>query len=81
MDKQLRVGGEVVAFEEARSWATSYLLERQNSAYPAYDGYPGSGSDWIERQDLLAVALLNVYNKPLKVYYASTDNGSCSISG
>lgn len=39
------------------------------SAYPAYDGYPGSPGDSVERPDLLAVSLLNVSNNPIPVYY------------
>lgn len=70
MMTSLRVGAAQVAFEEAKVWATEYLVGRPGaSAYPAYDGYPGSDSDLIAPQDLLAVALLNVSNKPLKVYY------------
>lgn len=66
----LRVGGATVAFNEAKVWATEYLVGRPGaSAYPAYDGYPGSDSDLVKPQDLLAIALLNVSNKPLKVYY------------
>lgn len=66
----LRVGGQSVAFSEAKAWAIEYLVGRPSaSAYPAYDGYPGSESDLVAPQDLLAVALLNVSNKPLKVYY------------
>ena len=66
----LKVGGQAAAFGEAKAWAIEYLVERSGaSAYPAYDGYPGSKSDLVAPQDLLAVALLNVSNKPLKVYY------------
>lgn len=66
----LRVGGASVAFGEAKVRATEYLVGRPGaSAYPAYDGYPGSDADLVAPQDLLAVALLNVSNKPLKVYY------------
>jgi hypothetical protein len=47
------------------------LLSREawNVRLPAYDGYPGSPSDSVEAQDLLAVALLNVSNNPIPVYY------------
>lgn len=69
MGRELKVGGERVSFDEAKLWATEYLVERPASAYPAYDGYPGSAGDTVDRQDLLAVTLLNVSNKPLKVYY------------
>lgn len=70
MVTSLRVGAAQVEFEKAKVWATEYLVGRPGaSAYPAYDGYPGSDSDLIAPQDLLAVALLNVSNKPLKVYY------------
>ncbi|MDQ1053064.1 hypothetical protein QE394_000992 [Arthrobacter sp. SORGH_AS 212] len=70
MTTTLRVGAAQVDFEEAKIWATEYLVGRPGaSAYPAYDGYPGSDGDLIGPQDLLAVALLNVSNKPLKVYY------------
>jgi hypothetical protein len=66
----LRVGGASVEFDVAKAWATEYLVGRPGaSSYPAYDGYPGGCSDLVEKQDLLAVALLNVSNKPLKVYY------------
>lgn len=71
MGTNLRVGGETVAFGEAKAWATEYLTGRPGtSAYPAYDGNPGADSDSVGPQDLLAVALLNVSNKPLKVYYS-----------
>lgn len=66
----LSVGGASVEYDEAKAWATEYLVGRPGaSAYPAYDGYPGSAGDSVEVQDLLAVTLLNVSNKPLKVYY------------
>lgn len=41
----------------------------RTSAYPAYDDYPGSSGASVEKQDLLAIALLNVSNNPLPVYY------------
>lgn len=70
MGTDLQVGGETVGFDEAKAWATEYLTGRPGtSAYPAYDGYPGADNDSVGPQDLLAVALLNVSNKPLKVYY------------
>lgn len=60
-----------MGFDVARAWATEYLVERPGaSAYPAYDEYPGADSSSVQAQDLLAVALLNVSNKPLKVYYS-----------
>lgn len=66
----MTVGGETVSFTEARDWATEYLVGRPGtSAYPAYDAYPGADMESVGPQDLLAVALLNVSNKPLKVYY------------
>lgn len=66
----LRVGGATVGLDEAKSLAWTYLHERlRTSAYPAYDGYPGSGDDWVGPQDLLAVVLLNVSNNPIPVYY------------
>lgn len=66
----LKVGAAEVDFEMAKVWAAEYMVGRPGaSAYPAYDGYPGSDSTLIAQQDLLAVALLNVSNKPLKVYY------------
>lgn len=66
----LKVGGANVELGEAKGWARTYLVERpRTSAYPAYDGYPGSPSDSVEAQDLLAVALLNVSNNPIPVYY------------
>jgi hypothetical protein len=70
MTTQLRVGGRTIGFDEAKAWAKTYLVDRPGvSAYPAYDGYPGSPGETVERQDLLAVALLNVSNNPLPVYY------------
>lgn len=67
----LRVGGATVDFDEAKSWAWTYLNERPGtSAYPAYDGYPGFPEDSVEPQDLLAVVLLNVSNNPVPVYYS-----------
>ncbi|NKX56757.1 DUF6308 family protein [Arthrobacter mobilis] len=70
MTIQLRVGGKTIGFDEAKAWAKTYLVDRPGvSAYPAYDGYPGSAGESVDRQDLLAVALLNVSNNPLPVYY------------
>lgn len=67
---KLKVGGATVDFDEAKSWAWTYLNERpKTSAYPAYDGYPGSPDASVGPQDLLAVVLLNVSNNPLPVYY------------
>lgn len=67
---QLRVGGATVDFDEAKSWAWTYLNERPGtSTYPAYDGYPGSSEDSVEPQDLLAVVLLNVSYNPVPVYH------------
>lgn len=64
------VGGATIGLDEAKAWARTYLRERrQTSAYPAYDGYPGSSGDSVEPQDLLAVSLLNVSNNPIPVYY------------
>lgn len=66
----LKVGGATVEFDEAKGWAWTYLHERpRTSAYPAYDGYPGSANDLVGAQDLLAVVLLNVSNNPIPVYY------------
>ena len=66
----LKVGGATVELDEAKGWARTYLVDRpRTSAYPAYDGYPGSAGDSVGPQDLLAVALLNVSNNPLPVYY------------
>lgn len=66
----LRVGGAKVDFDEAKAWARTYLTERpKTSAYPAYDGYPGSCGDLLGPQDLLAASLLNVFNNPIPVYY------------
>lgn len=66
----LRVGGATVGLDEARDWAETYLVKRpRTSAYPAYDAYPGSLSDSVGPQDLLAIALLNVSNNPIPAYY------------
>lgn len=37
---------------------------------PAYDSYPGSCTDEIGQQDLLAIVLLNVSDKPVPTYDA-----------
>jgi Family of unknown function (DUF6308) len=66
----LRVGGATVGLDEAKGWAKTYLLERPGtSAYPAYDGYPGTQSESVGKQDLLAIALLNVSNNQIAAYY------------
>lgn len=66
----LKVGGASVNFDEARDWATTYLVRRpKTSAYPAYDAYPGSCGKGVDKQDLLAIALLNVSNNPIPAYY------------
>lgn len=70
----LRVGGAIVDFDEARDWATTYLVRRpKTSAYPAYDAYPGSCGENVDKQDLLAIALLNVSNNPIPAYYGLED--------
>ncbi|WP_139186326.1 DUF6308 family protein [Arthrobacter subterraneus] len=70
MTRLLRVGGRTIDFEQAKEWANTYFVGRPGtSAYPAYDEYPGSPGESIGKQDLLAVVLLNVSNKPLPVYY------------
>lgn len=54
----------------AKGWAKTYLVDRPGaSAYPAYDSYPGADSESVERQDLLAIGLLNVTNNAISVYY------------
>jgi hypothetical protein len=59
-----------LGLDEARDWAETYLVKRpRTSAYPAYDAYPGSLSDSVGPQDLLAIALLNVSNNPVPAYY------------
>lgn len=66
----LCVGGASVDFDEAKAWAYDYLAnDRIISAYPAYDGYPGSPTTSIGPQDLLAPALLNVSQNPIPAYY------------
>jgi len=66
----LTVGGATIGLDKAKAWARTYLIERpKTSAYPAYDGYPGSPGDSVEPPDLLAVSLLNVSNNPIPVYY------------
>lgn len=66
----LRVGGAAVELDEAKQWATTYLVERPGtSAYPTYDGYPGFCGECVGKQDLLAIALLSVSNNPIPAYY------------
>ncbi|MFJ4264659.1 DUF6308 family protein [Paenarthrobacter nicotinovorans] len=66
----LLVGGASVDFDEAKTWAYDYLAnDKILSAYPAYDGYPGSPTPSIGPQDLLAPALLNVSQNPVPAYY------------
>lgn len=70
MSEILRVGGRTISLDAARDLADQYLVRRVGkSAYPAYDGYPGSEGPTLGHQDLLAVVLLNVSNKPVPVYY------------
>lgn len=67
----LTVGGLNVPYDLAERWAREYLVENPGrSGYPAYDSYPGSCTDEIGRQDLLAIVLLNVSDKPVPTYYA-----------
>lgn len=67
----LTLGGLKVSYDVAERWAREYLVENPGrSSYPAYDSYPGSCSDEIGRQDLLAIVLLNVSDKPVPTYYA-----------
>jgi hypothetical protein len=66
----LTVGGVTIGLDEAKAWAKTYLVDRPGtSAYPAYDEYPGTPGDAVGRQDLLAIALLNVSNNLIPVYY------------
>ena len=66
----LKVGGATIGLDEAKAWAMTYLVDRPGtSAYPAYDEYPGTPGDAVGRQDLLAIALLNVSNNLIPVYY------------
>jgi hypothetical protein len=67
----LRVGGLTVPYDLAERWATNYLIDNPGrSSYPAYDAYPGSCTDEIGKQDLLAIVLLNVSDRPVPTYYA-----------
>lgn len=67
----LRVGGLTVSYDLAARWAKDYLVNNPGrSSYPAYDAYPGSDTDEIAQQDLLAIVLLNVSDKPVPTYYA-----------
>lgn len=67
----LALGGLKVSFDVAERWAREYLVENPGrSGYPAYDSYPGTCTDEIGRQDLLAIVLLNVSDKPVPTYYA-----------
>jgi len=66
----LTVGGLEVEMSAAEKWVARYV--QQNSgrwSYPAYDSYPGSGTERLAEQDLLAVALLNAHQKPITSYY------------
>ena len=66
----LRVGGATIGLDEATAWAKTYLVERPGtSAYPAYDEYPGTPGEAVGCQDFLAIALLNVSNNLIPVYY------------
>jgi hypothetical protein len=67
----LTLGGLKVSYDLAERWATEYLVENPGrSGYPAYDSYPGSCADEIGQQDLRAIVLLNVSDKPVRTYYA-----------
>lgn len=67
----LTLGGLTVPYDLAERWAREYLIENPGrSGYPAYDSYPGSCTDEIGPQDLLAIVLLNVSDKPVPTYYA-----------
>ncbi|MCI9872783.1 DUF6308 family protein [Arthrobacter humicola] len=65
----LKVGGATIDFKSALARAKNYLVDSpETSAYPAYDGYPGSDTPEVAQQDLLAIVLLNVSNNPVPVY-------------
>jgi hypothetical protein len=67
----LTLGGLTVSYDVAERWAKEYLVDNPGrSSYPAYDSYPGSCTDEIGKQDLLAIVLLNVSDKPVPTYYA-----------
>lgn len=74
MTKFLRVGGATMPMAEALDFAGTYLAGTTAGwAYPAYDAYPGSGKRTVDKQDLLAVALLNAHQQPLATYYGLTN--------
>lgn len=69
MTEQLTVGGRKITLDKAMVFARSYLSGEGNWAYPAYDAYPGHPGTDVGRADLLAVALLNVHQRPVESYY------------
>ena len=73
VDTSLRVGTRAMPWDEARSFVTAYTAIGSEYAYPAYDGYPGSGSESLNGADLLAPILLNVRHISIRTYNALLD--------
>jgi hypothetical protein len=59
--------------DRACSFVTAYTAIGSEYAYPAYDGYPGSGSATLDGSDLLAPILLNVRHIKIRSYNALLD--------
>jgi len=67
----LTVGGARVSWGQAQSFVRTYVTTPEKHwAYPAYDSYPGGGSQQLSEPDLLAPILLNVPHLSLKTYDA-----------
>jgi hypothetical protein len=70
MTDNICVGGASAAFDGAFEWASRYITNKDKTfSYPAYDAYPGSCTDTVGAQDLLAPALLNAGHNPVRSYY------------
>lgn len=65
----ITVGGLSAPRAELKQYAMQYLRGPGLWAYPAYDGYEGSGTSTVREADLMAINLLNAGQKPLQSFY------------
>lgn len=67
----IRIGSMTARFEDAQRFVAGHVDPAvTGKGYPAYDAYPGSPTDMLGEQDLLAPALLNAFQKPIESYYS-----------
>lgn len=74
MKEPLRVGGAVMAWNDAVSYVQKYTHNKDRTwSYPAYDGYPGHPGPELGLADLPAISLLNAGQRAIVSYYGLAD--------